>query len=253
MRHAGLCRWISVALLLASAARAQGGAPLDVSDPTPRNVFVQVETSSNRATVGQTFGPAVPATYSASGNTGTLTISVETHEQLRAGSFTPVPGTFTPIVFQIDPTTLQATSQQASGELVSGPMGFGFIQRPLGTTTTAGFMGPSVPPLFCTSQAEVDMACMFIPMFCGQTCILVPGSAYDPGTGEVNLVGRETQQGCDGAVCQGPFDFFTERGDLRITEAAEVPALPGIAPLALFGLLAAGARARRARTRRAAR
>ena len=247
MRHAGLVGATALALLLSSPAHAQGGAPLDVSDPTPRTVFVQIESSSNRATVGQTFGPAFPATYSASGNTGTLTISIATHEQMRTDGFTPVPGTFTPLVFEIDRTTLQATSQVASGALGSGQAGFSFTQQVLGTTTTAGFMGPSVPPLFCTSQAQVDQICMFVPSFCGQTCTIVPGSAYDPGTGEVNLVGRETQTGCDGGMCQGPFDFFTERGDLRLTEGAEVPVLPGLAPLALFALLVAGGRALRRR------
>jgi hypothetical protein len=249
MRHAGLCGSAALSLLLlASAAHAQGGAPLDVFDPTPRNVFVQIEGSSSLGTVGQTFGPAVPATWSASGNTGTLTISAATHEQMRGGG-QGVPGSFTPIVFQIDLTTLQATSQPASGALVSGQTSFSFTQQALGTTTTAGYMGPSVPPLFCTSQADVDQACMFIPMFCGQTCTLVPGNVYDPGTGKVNLVGRETQYGCDGSFCQGPFDMFTARGDLRLTEAAEVPALPGLAPFALLGLLAAGGRALR-RSRR---
>jgi len=123
----------------------------------------------------------------------------------------------------------------------------GFTQQALGTTTTGGYAGPTVPPLFCTSQAQIDMFCMFVPSFCGQTCTIVPGNAYDPGSGKVNLVGRETQNGCDGSFCQGPFDMFTQRGDLRLTEAAEVPALPGLAPIALLGLLAAGGRALRKR------
>jgi hypothetical protein len=245
MRTAGLCRSAALPfLLLVSEAHAQGGAPLDVSDPTPRNVFVQVEQSASLGTVGQTFGPAFPATYSASGNTGTLTVSAATHEQMRTQgtSFLPVPDTFTPIAVQIDLTNLEATSPMAGGVMSDGALVLSFSQNMLGTTTTAGYMGPSAPPLFCTSQAEVDMACMFFPIFCGQSCILVPGDAYDPGTGKVNLVGRETQTGCDGSFCDGPFDFFTQRGDLRLTEAAEVPALPGLAPFALLGLLAAGAR-----------
>jgi hypothetical protein len=223
------------------------GAPLDVTDPTPRNVFVQVEQSSNLSTVGQAFGPAFPATWSASGNTGTLTISKETHEQMRvAGGYTAVPNSFTPIVFEIDLTTLEATSQPASGAMVSGPIGFGFTQQALGTTTTAGYAsGGDVPPLFCSSQAQVDAWCQIAPQFCGLTCNLVPGNEYGTDTGEINLVGRETQQGCDGAMCYGPFDMFTPRGDLRLTEAAEIPVLPGLAPLVLFGLLVAGGRALR--------
>jgi hypothetical protein len=253
MRHAGLGGAAALALLLSSPAHAQGGAPLDISDPTPRNVFVQVESSSSLGTVGQTFGPAFPATWSASGNTGTLTISVETHEQMRAGDWQPIPDTFDPIVFQIDLTTLEATSQPASGAIQSGQLGLGFTQQVLSTTGTAGYAGPSVPPLFCTSQAEIDMFCMFVPSFCGQTCTIVPGNEYDPDTGEINLVGRETQSGCDGGVCQGPFDFFTQRGDLRLTEAAEVPALPGPGAILLIGLLAASAFALRLGRRDAAR
>ena len=236
----------ALGLGFAGAANAQGGAPLDVADPTPRSVFVQVESSSNLATVGQSFGPAFPATWSASGGTGTLTISAATHEQMRPEGLAPVPGTFTPIVVHIDLTTLQATSQSASGQMADGGLTFGFTQNPLGTTTAGGFMTPTVPPLFCASQAQVDQLCSFVPSFCGKTCSLVPGSAYDPATGRVNLIGSETQSGCDGGLCQGPFDMFTPRGDLRLTEAAEIPALPGVAAIALFALLAASARALRA-------
>jgi hypothetical protein len=245
MRHAGLCGSVALAFLLASDAHAQGGAPLDTSDSTLRNVFVQVETSSNLGTVGQTFGPAYPATWSASGNTGTLTISAATHEEMRTAgtSFTPVPSSFTPIVVALDLTTLEATSQVASGAMTSGQLGFAFTQQVLGTTATAGYAsgGNAPAPLFCTSQAQVDQWCQIVPQLCGMTCNLVPGDAYDPVTGEVNLVGRETQQGCDGGVCQGPFDLFTGRGDLRLTEAAEVPALPGPGAALLFALLAAAA------------
>jgi hypothetical protein len=56
-------------------------------------------------------------------------------------------------------------------------------------------------------------------------------------------------QGCDGPFCFGPFLFFSERGDLRLSEVAEVPGLP--AP-ALFGLAACPllAASRRLRQRR---
>lgn len=251
MRHAGLVGATALALLVSSSAHAQGGAPLDISDATPRNVFVQVETSSNLGTVGQTFGPAYPATWSASGNTGTVTISAATHEQMRTAgtSFVPVPASFTPIVVAMDLTTREATSQVASGAMVSGQLGFAFTQQVLGTTATAGYAsgGNAPAPLFCTSQAQVDQWCQIVPQLCGMTCNLVPGNEYDLATGEINLVGRETQQGCDGGMCQGPFDMFTPRGDLRLTETAAVPALPGLAPLVLLGLLVASGGALRRR------
>ena len=240
--------------LLPAVAHAQGGAPLDVSDPTSRSVYVQVESSSSPGTVGQTFGPVFPATWTASGNTGTLTISIATHEQMRSGGYTPIPGSFTPIVIEIDRTTLEATSQAASGQAVSGQVQFGFSTSPLGTTATAGYTsGGNLPPLFCTSQAQLDQLCQIAPQYCGATCNIVPGHAYEPATGEINLVGSEAQYGCDGSFCQGPFDMFTARGDLRLTEAAEIPALPGLAPLALFALLVAAARRPTSVGRRAAR
>jgi hypothetical protein len=245
MRGAGLCFSAALLALLdlpATAAWAQG-APLDVTDATPRGVFVQVEDSSDLGVVGQSFGPAFPASYSVSGSTGTLTISAETHEQMRSGgALPPVSGSFTPIVIQIDLGSLAATSQVASGAFASGPVSASFTQQALGTATAGGFAGPSVPPLFCTSQAQIDQLCAFVPSFCGQTCTLVPGSAYDTATGRVNLIGRETEYGCDGSICFGPFDYFTQRGDLRLSEGAEIPALPGLAAGALALLLAACAR-----------
>ena len=104
-----------------------------------------------------------------------------------------------------------------------GMLAFGFWQGPLGTATTAGFVGPATPPLFCTSQAQVDLLCQSVPLFCGKTCTLVPGSAYDPSSGRVNLVGPEHQSGCDGSVCQGPIEMFSGLGDLRLTDADPRP------------------------------
>jgi hypothetical protein len=216
--------------------------PLDLNDPTPRSVLFQVESSTNPATVGQSYGPSLPATYSASGGTGTLVIPVESHEALRGG-LTPVPGTFTPIVIQIDLATLAATSQPAGGQASDGQLSFSFSLRALTTNGTVGFVGPNfTPPLVCTSQQQIDEFCQFFPPICGKTCIQVAGSPFDPGSGKVNLVGGEDQSGCDGTVCQGPFTVITLLGDLRLLEANQVPSLPWTAaPLLALGLLAASA------------
>jgi hypothetical protein len=222
-------------------AAASAGTPLDVLDPSPRDVLVEVENSSDLSVVGASFGPPVAATYSASRNVGTLVIPVSSHEAMRAGFLTPIPGTFTPIVIEIDLTTLAATSQTASGSLQSGPVGMAFVQNPLATTTTGGFItgGDIFTPIFCTSQAEVDDACLIVPAFCNSICVLVPGAPYDEASGKVNLVGSETQQGCDGAICSGPFTLFTGNGDLRLTElsAPPLPALGGEALLVLVTLM----------------
>jgi hypothetical protein len=217
-------------------------------------VFVEVENSSELSTVGVSFGPLHSASYSASGNVGTLVIPAESHEDMREGFLTPIPGTFTPIVIDIDLTTLAAISQAASGALQSGPISMAFTQNPLGTGDTAGYIsGGDIPsPIFCTSQQEVDDACLVVPAFCGATCVLVAGGPYDAATGKINLVGSEEQQGCDGGMCFGPFLLFTGQGDLRLTEALaeEVPTL-GPGALLVLGLLlavTAGSTLRRAQS-----
>ncbi len=78
-------------LALIFASPIVGQVPLDVLDATPRDVLVQVEGSADQSIVGQAFGVEHPATYSASGNIGTLMISAETHEQMLAGGFPSPP------------------------------------------------------------------------------------------------------------------------------------------------------------------
>ena len=232
---------------LALAPAAALAEPLDVLDPTPRSVLVEREISTDPATVGQSYGPPVPATYSASGGTGTLVIPIESHQTLRGGpAIPPVPGSYTPIVISIDLATGAATSQPAAGAHAGGGQTFSFAVNALSTSAPGGFVGPQFPPLFCASQAEVDAQCPTFPPICGKTCFLVPGAAYDPLTGEINLVGSETQQGCDGTFCQGPFTMFSTQGDLRFSEGPDVPALPApAAALLLVCLLAATPRRRK--------
>ena len=223
--RARLIRSLCAALVGIATPAAIAQTPLDVFDPTPRDVLVQANVS-------------FIATYSASGNTGTLVIPVAAHEQMRSGFLDPVPTTFTPITIDIDLTTFEATSSPASGAMSSGPISLSFATGVLDTTALAGFMGPSVPPLFCTSQAEVDAFCMVVPLFCGQVCTIVPGVNYNGSTGEVQLVGSESQQGCDGAVCSGPFTYFSDL-DLQLFEAPELgmadsPTVPMLAGILLL-------------------
>jgi len=229
------------AIVLGAVSGARADVPLRIEDGTPRAVFIEVEGSSDLGAVGLSYGPPFPATYSAANGVGTLVISAETHAAMRAGFLQPVPDTFTPLVIEIDLSTRHATSQSASGALASGPISESFTQNPLASDAVLGFIGPNVAPFPCTSQQDVDNLCAIIPLFCGKTCTLVPGAAYDPATGKLNLVGTETQSGCDGSMCQGPFTLFTNRGDLRLTEPALVPTLgpPALALLAA-ALLAGG-------------
>ena len=91
----------------AGVTAADAAVPLRILDTTSRAVFVEIESSSNIDTVGQSFGgPVYPASYSATGGIGTLVISAATHEAMYAGNFpAPVPGSFTPIVIEIDLAT----------------------------------------------------------------------------------------------------------------------------------------------------
>ena len=248
---ASLLQTTFAALLFAAATGARAGVPLRVEDGGARTVFVEVESSSDLATVGQSYGPPFPAAYSASNGLGTLVISAETHAAMRAGFLEPVPGSFTPIAIEIDLATRVATSQSASGALASGQLSMSFTQNPLASDAVLGFVGPDIGPIPCASQQQVDDLCAITPLFCGKTCTLVPGAGYDPASGKLNLVGTETQSGCDGGVCGGPFELFTGRGDLRLSEAPPVPTLgPSALALLAAAMLAVGAWASRAARRR---
>jgi hypothetical protein len=243
--------WLAVVALAPVHAFAQ--APLDPGNLATRQVSVQLENSPGLATVGQSFGPAVPATYFVSGGVGTLVIPIASHEEMREGSFwEAVPGSFSEYVIQIDLATLHATSvPPTTGAMESNELNMSFSQDVITSNATAGFVGPSgIGTLLCTSQAQVDLWCLTVhPIFCGKTCTLVSGSAYDPGSGKLNMVGGTTEQGCDGGICNGPFIFFSPYGDLRLLDGPPgVPALPWPAALALaLGLAAAAAASHRRR------
>ncbi len=233
------------AVFVAWVAPGLAGAqtPLDVQDTTPRSIGFEVESSPAPNAIGEIFGPQRTASWSSDGTTGTLTISAATHvEMWSGGSWEPVPGSFDAIVIHIDVATLGATSLPASGAVESGNLGLSFTQKALDTAAVIAYVGPNVDPFICTSQAQVDALCAVAPQFCGQICIPVPGSAYDPATGRVNLVGSETQTACDGGQCFGPYDFYAKGGDLRLSElaaAVPIPALPMTGAILLALLLAA--------------
>lgn len=237
---AGLC---ALACAAAPGASAQE-IPLRVFDAAPRPIWFHYENSIDLASVGQSFGPAWPASYSVSGGVGRVEVSAETHAAARAAlqgpGFSPVSGTFAPFAIEIDLATLEATSEPTTGVVEDFPFTFSFSTRALDTTAPAGFIGPDVGPLFCTSQQQVDDACPIFPVLCGQTCTLVPGAAFDPATGRINLVGSEEQLGCDAGTCFGPFENFAHTGDLKLGETAvPVPAASLLGRVALALLLAA--------------
>ncbi len=235
------------AALLALAAlglAASGNAePLDLGDPTARTVVVEFETSADLSTVAAQFGESVPATYSAVGTLGTLTIAGDDFEAIAAGGS----GEFvsSDIVIEIDTGTGFGAVTEANGTLTLQQGGYAWSWT-LDTARTAGWIdGAGFGPLHCVSQAQVDDLCASIPAFCGATCEIVPGAVYDPGTGTINMVGFEHQDGCGETGCV-VIDFFTGRGDLRLSELAppaQLPALPhpgwlvgGLVVLGCWGL-----------------
>ena len=230
------CRGLMVAVglllvglfLVSPIARADTQA-LNLLDPSTREVFVELEISSDRSVVGQSYGPPVSALYSASGGIGTLVIPVESHEELR-----PFAGELQPVVIEIDLGDFSAVSSTSG--LAPGSIAF---SQDLGTETLAGYALVELQPVFCASQQEIDDECLINPLYCGATCVLVPGAPYDPNTGKINMVGAETIF-CQFSAC--PYDLFSEFGDMRFTEPQTIPALSpaALALLSLLIMLSAG-------------
>jgi len=241
-------------LFVAALASLAGAAPLNIGDPAPRSVRLHFETSSDPATIGESFDSGWLATWSVVGNVGRVELSVETHEQARETqeglNMAAVPGSFAAFVVEIDLTTLEATTLGTTGILTNGTQSFGFTTHILDTTATGGIIGPDTPPLFCSSQQEVDDLCVFVPILCGQICTLVPGAAYDLTSGELNLIGSEEQSGCDGAVCFDPVWMFARTGDLMLSELP--PGVPAASTTghALLALLLTGVASARLSHRR---
>src|SRR5262245_35976575 len=124
-------RAFTLAALALGAASPVAGEPLDPFDPTPRAISVELEDSTDLDVVGVSYGDPVAASYSVSGGVGTVVTPVASHEQLRNQGLTPIPGTFTQVVIQIDLGDLGATSQSAQGAFQSGGLLAGFTQNPL--------------------------------------------------------------------------------------------------------------------------
>ena len=231
------CRGLMVAVglllvglfLVSPIARADTPA-LNLLDPSTREVFVELEISSDLSVVGQSYGPPVSALYSASGGIGTLVIPVESHQEL-----IPFPGELQPVVIEIDLVDFSAVSSTSGLD----PVLLAAFSEDLGTGTLAGYALVELQPVFCTSQQEIDDECLINPLYCGATCVLVPGAPYDPNTGKINMVGAETIF-CQFSAC--PYDLFSEFGDMRFTEPQTIPALPpaALALLSLLIMLSAG-------------
>ena len=216
----GLICWLTPALAWAQ--------PLNLANPTPRTIKVQFEISLAPNVIGQTYSPSYTATYSATGNTGTVVISravyesaIETHD-LDYFGFELIDGSASDFTLDIDLTTREATAHPLAYQVsvTVPPNAVGTITRHLSTTALAGFgYSPQFPgfPFFTTNPCEL--------------CALVPGAAYDPATGKLNAVGSDDLDSPD-----GDFRSFARAGDLRLSESP-TPGVPALSSHGLAGLV----------------
>lgn len=221
-------RFAAVGLACWLAPARAGAAPLDLNNPTPRTIRVEFEISWNPQTIGQVYSTPVPATYSVTGNTGTVVIAaadhaaaIQTHDLDYFGylmTWSLVGGSATPFTLHIDRTTLQGTAEPSSyGISITSPLQqLGDVDRVLSTTATAGFSLLPQYPMF--------------PFSC-VTCILVAGVPYNPTTGKINAVGADDLDAPDIDL-----QSFSRAGDLRLSELLAPPAAPALSPFALGSL-----------------
>lgn len=232
MRTRDLAATVGVAAVLLTVTHADA-APLDLTNPSPRQVRVEIETSADLSVVGASYGDPIPASYAVEGGFGRVTIDDVDYE-----AFADIQGLdISDIVFRIDLATREVELVNAIG-LVNQPFaGYQFIWS-MDSTRTSGFVQvDNLPPFHCTSQADVDALCAFVPDFCGETCTIVPGASYDPATGKLNMVGFERQTGCGETGCI-TIDVFNRNGDMRLSEVAAAPMVPALSPLAALALVA---------------
>ncbi len=180
--------FVAVALLACSAPRVTWGAPLDVSDLTSRSILVEVPGTS--LVIPSSYGPRMVGGVP-SATEGEFVISGVDYESYLAevgdfpGGGVPVPGSFSNVTLVIEIATFAVTVDPITGQvdIMIGPLAD--LVRTLGTGLTAGFQTVQISPGF------------FVTIFCdGPTvfgpCTIVPGSSYDPGTGEFTMVGDDT-------------------------------------------------------------
>lgn len=195
-----------VSLLAAAfAAGPAAAAPVDLGDPTPRQVMVQVdENVDDFASIGTQFGTAIAGDFSSDGVTATVVVPGADIEALVElvfdGAATVVPGSFTDYVLEIDVASGEVLTATVAGMVTLPIVGTLSVSQTASSATLAGFQLTDIfgflVPIFCTS---------------GTSCTLVPGLPYDPATGQLNAVG----------VIATIFNVFTPFGDLKLSEVPQ--------------------------------
>src|SRR5262249_20058447 len=167
------------AILATSTAQAR---PLDLADPTPRQIRVEIDQElHDYAAIGGAYSLPIPASFTSDGTTATITVDGSAAAAFVTdyfnGAIGTVPGSFSDYVITIDVASGAITSAHVSGTLDTAIGAVPFDQT-ASSDAVAGFtifpfMGFDFP-LFCDSGAE---------------CTIVPGAPYDPATGRANAVG----------------------------------------------------------------
>jgi hypothetical protein len=184
--------------LLGSTAMA---VPVDLNDPTPRTVRVEIDQDeTDFAAIGAAYGLPLPATFTSNGVVATISVDGSAMgafmNQYFEGFLSAVPGTISEYVITIDVVSGQVLSADLSGTLSTFVGNVPFTQT-ASSTTIAGFVPISlgyVLPQFCT------------PLDAG--CTIVPGAPYDPLTGGAVAVG----------VVSTIVNVFAAFGDIRLSE-----------------------------------
>lgn len=199
VRRAGTMLLAAATMVATSTAIA---GPLDLTDPTPRQIRVEVDQElHDYAAIGGAYSLPIAAAFTSDGTTATITVDGSAAaafvDDFFNGAVGTVPGSFSDYVITIDVATGTVTSAHVAGTLdtVLGNVPF---EQTAASTALAGFeifpfMGFDFP-LFCTS---------------GTSCTLVPGAPYDPVTGRANAVG---------IIVTSVFNTFTPFGDVRLSE-----------------------------------
>lgn len=193
---------VGMAILAALVTSTAIAGPLNLADPTPRQIRVEVDQElHDYAAIGGAYSLPIAASFTSDGTTATITVDGSAAAAFVTdffnGAVGTVPGSFSDYVITIDVASGAVTSAHVSGILDTSLGNIPFDQTAssdaIAGFTIFPFMGFDFP-LFCDS---------------GEGCTIVPGAPYDPVTGRANAVG---------IIVTSVFNTFTPFGDIRLTE-----------------------------------
>jgi hypothetical protein len=197
-----MVRVVGMAVLTAVPVSTAIARPLDLADPTPRQIRVEVDQElHDYAAIGGAYSLPIAASFTSDGTTATITVDDSAAaafvRDFFNGAIGVVPGSFSDYVITIDVASGAVTSAHVSGILDTVLGNVPFDQ----TASSDAIAGFTIFPFMGFD----------FPLFCdtGAGCTIVPGAPYDPVTGRANAVG---------IIVTSVFDTFTPFGDIRLIE-----------------------------------